>query len=679
MFAPDIFGQQTLTLFLASLGDTASRALATPSFVALAFASGMVSVCALARAATGGGVRARALSRTATLAIIVGFTAGAITAARHIGANDYWALGLRYLTLVSLATHITASLATSLGTAAAVIVVMATAGRQLGRSRITKATRDALIVGAAPALMVFVIAGNWINQHWLPGFLTIASLIGNLLWILTCGALAWPLGRVTLSMLRRAPGSIGAVYDRGRPSAIATILAATTFGLYAASAADRMFRASAPNIVMISIDTLRADHLGSYGYDRPTPNLDRVAADGTLFEQAIVQAPWTLPSHMSMLTGLYSRRHGVIHLTDRLGESQVMLTEILRNAGYVTAAFVDGGYLSLSFGYQGFDTFDDGPGTSEKQPVENIVRKALRWLASTRGRPFFLFLHTYQVHCPYDPLPRHDVYSDPDYRGPVQVAGNCGGYYDALRQRLTLEPADFAYIVAKYDGELHYVDEELGELFALLRTPRFADRTVIVVTSDHGENFDDHPRFPVGHSSLHDEVVRVPLLIAGPGIPAGQRIREQVESIDIMPTLLDLIGLRPPAPVDGRSLAPLMADGTFDGTLAFSENYWRVFDTVNERWISTDAVMIRTDDWKLIRRAPDNHYAPGMHRLFNLENDPHERHDLFEAQPEKAAPLAATLDAWNQEQAAHLMTSDAGEHATDDALEDRLRALGYVR
>ena len=439
--------------------------------------------------------------------------------------------------------------------------------------------------------------------------------------------------------------------------------------------------AAPPHVVLVSLDAVRRDAVGAFQGDGEsvTPELDALSRESIRFTEAYAQLPHTLPSHMSMLTGLYSRRHGVIHPTDRLGESQVMLAEILRNAGYATAAFVDGGYLSLSFGYQGFDTFDDGPGTSEKQPVENIVRKALRWLASSRGRPFFLFLHTYQVHCPYDPPPRYDVYRDPDYRGPVQVKGNCGGYFEALRQRVTLEPADFAYVIAKYDGELHYVDEALGKLFAALGTPRLAERTIIVVTSDHGENFDDHPRFPVGHSSLHDEVVRVPLLIAGPGVPAGRRIRAQVESIDIMPTLLDLVGLRPPAPVDGRSLAPLMADGTFDGTTAFSENYWRVFDTVNERWISTDAMMIRTNEWKLLRRAPDHYYAPGMHRLFNLENDPHERHDLFATQPETVAPLAAILDAWNQEQAAHLKTSDAGEHATDDALEDRLRALGYVR
>ncbi|HEX3035185.1 MAG TPA: sulfatase, partial [Thermodesulfobacteriota bacterium] len=246
------------------------------------------------------------------------------------------------------------------------------------------------------------------------------------------------------------------------------------------------FKPERPNVILISIDTLRADHLSCYGYSRNTsPNIDRFAKDSVLFKNTIAQAPWTLPSHMSLFTSLYPSSHGVILKDRRLDNKHLTIAEILQNAGYETVAFTDDGYLSRKFGYQGFDDFDDtsyyfhGSGG-----VETIYKKAVNWLRDSHPKPFFLFLHTYEVHAPFDPPPDYDIYSDKNYKGIVEVFGKSNDYYERIKPQMTLK--DYHYVIDKYDGGIYYTDHFLGKLFKELKDLGLYDKSIIVITSDHG-------------------------------------------------------------------------------------------------------------------------------------------------------------------------------------------------
>lgn len=267
---------------------------------------------------------------------------------------------------------------------------------------------------------------------------------------------------------------------------------------------------------------------------------------------------------MTMLTGLYPSRHGAVTKFNRLARHFVLLSEILRNEGYATMAVTDGGFLSEHYGYDGFEVFDEGSGVAEKGgmtgQVANRVDRAIELLEQRSDRPFFLFLHTYQIHCPYEPPARFDLFSDPGYDGPVEVEGQCVEYYRQIQDQMGKE--DYRYVAAKYDGLILYSDAELRRLFDYLEDSGLLGNSLVVVTSDHGENIGDHPQYQLGHSELYDHAMHVPLILRGPGLPAGLEIEQPVEGVDLMPTLLDLLDLSWKEPTDGRSLADLIAGGS---------------------------------------------------------------------------------------------------------------------
>jgi len=297
------------------------------------------------------------------------------------------------------------------------------------------------------------------------------------------------------------------------------------------------------NLVLVSIDTLRPDHLGCYGYmDRPTsPEIDALAARGAIFEQAIATAPWTTPSHMSLFTSLYPSSHGVDAPVNhprprRLHSSVPTLAQALRRAGFVTAAFTSNGPMRAEFGFsKGFDLYRETE-LVDGEDLARSYRRAKRWLLGHRDLRFFLFFHTYEVHLPNTHRPPSDEFR----RG---------------------KSAKHAHI-AGYDSDLRFADSYIGRLTTLLRTLALEDDTILILTSDHGENLYDrmvqiHPR---GHGyHLYDELIKVPLVVVGPGlVPPGSRVAAQVSLVDVMPTVIDLLGAEPPTFSHGRSLVPLL-------------------------------------------------------------------------------------------------------------------------
>ncbi len=322
------------------------------------------------------------------------------------------------------------------------------------------------------------------------------------------------------------------------------------------------------NVVLVSLDTLRPDHLGCYGYGRDTsPNIDRLAAEGVLFETVVSSTSWTLPAHHALLTSLPDPVHGVLWDNHRLDEARITLAEVFREHGFRTGGVFTAPYLLPRFGFaQGFDDYLDatrydkrlrGPdvlvASEQGRTTPGALDRVASWLDRDRSRPFFLFLHLFDIHPDLDPPPPFDTMFDPDYSG--EVKGRDVFHNPAIRPGMTRRDLD--HLIALYDGEIRYVDEAgIGRLVELLDEHGLLDSTLLVITADHGEEFFEHGRF--GHRwNLYDTTLRVPLVLWAPGlVPAGVRVPEMARIIDVMPTILELAGLPQSREGMGRSLVP---------------------------------------------------------------------------------------------------------------------------
>ena len=317
------------------------------------------------------------------------------------------------------------------------------------------------------------------------------------------------------------------------------------------------------NLILISIDTLRADAVGAYGYRRDTtPELDGYAENAALFESAYATSAWTIPSHFSIMTGLYPSQHGMILNTYRFEERRPTIARAFQRRGYATAAFVGGGYLDSFYGYDyGFDGYENRRPTHFQRRLPSVydfLEGAKSWLRSIGDQPFFLFLHTYQVH---------DYAS---FDAPRFVAPDLAGVYGhvdlvAAAQRHRSDELDAAdrplveYMRQRYDSALHHLDRRLGDFFEFIQKSGLNTNTVVVITSDHGEEFGEHGRTAHGWT-LYEEMLRVPLIWwLPPGMGMRGRVEGPVSSVDILPTVVDLFGLAP-IPSDGVSLLPRLQD-----------------------------------------------------------------------------------------------------------------------
>jgi arylsulfatase A-like enzyme/glycosyltransferase involved in cell wall biosynthesis len=407
------------------------------------------------------------------------------------------------------------------------------------------------------------------------------------------------------------------------------------------------------NLVLCVVDTLRADHLGCYGYERDTsPQLDRLAAESVRFAAAYAQAPETVASHASLFSSTYPAVHATwndpgpldpVRDYRALSPEAVCLAEVLQSDGYTTAAFADGGWLQVERGLgQGFETFE-----SRFLGAEDRVDQALEWLADHDARrPFFLFLHTYEVHTPYLPAEEFLADFEPDYDGPLrQVLADARAMMadGALKNPIvevhrklfaprlsTLTEADRRFLIALYDAEIRSADRALGRFFEALRAQgRLAD-TVLAVTADHGEEFGEHGSFE--HTQVYDECLHVPLLVRLPEGPRGTVREDRVELVDVMPTLLAELGLRVPTAAQGRVLDLRAAAGDAGPRVLWAEVNAPVPQAAWRR--GGDKVLLFPE-------------RPGEYRVFDLERDPSEREPLTDARAEElAASVRAQLEAW---------------------------------
>ncbi|MFA6049410.1 MAG: sulfatase [Candidatus Micrarchaeia archaeon] len=383
-----------------------------------------------------------------------------------------------------------------------------------------------------------------------------------------------------------------------------------------------------PNIVLISIDTLRADHVGAYGYYRnTTPNIDALAARGVLFENAISQAPWTLPSHVSIFTSLNPDEHGSTELnlsspsnTSGISGNLTTIAEALQRQGYATAGFASFNFFNFKGFEKGFGDYrvfssyeEDARGEEEK--YGKFFEAVSAWLNRTSGKKFFLFLHYFAPHGPYSPPAEFRGFADPDYSGDFNdsygLSADSGPDPAAPKKVSTKE--DIAYAEALYDGEIGFTDAQVGLVLERLRALGLENTTLVVLLSDHGEAFGEHGQFY--HKELYDENVRVPLVISGPAFPAsGAKISAQARLIDVAPTILDAAGVSIPAQFKGRSLMGLVRGEGGAELSAYSETRHMA-----------EIYSIRTGAFKAIRRVE---HGGEKSEYYDLANDPKELKNL---------------------------------------------------
>ena len=399
---------------------------------------------------------------------------------------------------------------------------------------------------------------------------------------------------------------------------------------------------AARNLLLVSLDTLRSDRLGCYGYaPAQTPRLDALAARGARFAQATTVTPLTLPAHSSLLTGTFPAHHGVrdnggFYLQDE----ETTLAETLHAAGYRTGGFVGAFVLDSRGGIaQGFDRyfddfdltrFDQAPGMDAIQrPGREVVDEALRWLAEKSDRPFFGWVHLYDPHAPYEaPEPFRSQF-------PATASG-------------------------AYDAEVAATDAQVGRLLDFLQLSGRDEDTVVMVVADHGEMLGEHGE-PTHGFFIYEGAVHVPLIVAGPGVVA-RTVAEQVRIVDVMPTALELLGLKVPASVQGASLLPLLR-GEPLALVAQSETYYPRY---HYGW--SELVSVQDGRFKLIRAT--------RRELFDLQRDPVEQTDLAGSEAARAANLEASLDGLLK----HVSRAGPprGPTTVDAETEERLQALGYI-
>lgn len=464
------------------------------------------------------------------------------------------------------------------------------------------------------------------------------------------------------------------------------VLAAALVGGTSCGAREQPAPWRPPDVLLISLDTVRADHLSLYGYSRETtPRIDRFARESIVFERAYAPTPQTLSSHASLFTGLYPVAHGLVKRGTVLSLEIPTMAELLSAHGYRAAAFVNAYFLAPEFGFsRGFEHYDFSHDIDDVRDADATNAAILSWIDGIAAdEPFFLFAHYFDPHSdwerlPYDasePFSSRFVGDAPDsFR-----AGNgtvwASRYLGLLnRENLPLSSADLRHLSDLYDAGIAYTDDRVGALLDALDSRGRLDRTIIILTSDHGEEFRDHGRLL--HTQNYEELMHVPLLVSFPemrghatascrdrggAVVRPGRADGLVQHVDLLPTLAECIGFTIPENVQGVSFLPALFGGATKRKAVY-------FDTVDD----SQRGVLRDDGWKLIEWP-----RRGRRRLYHLGTDPREQDDRSGKDPELAAALAARIETHLAD--AGVDRVPVGQVAVPEDVHRALEALGYVR
>ncbi len=562
----------------------------------------------------------------------IGFIIGIIKGVSLVSSNEYLQESLYNLALDTMQLSLNSTVSVSVILAIAAVIVL----------MIIKIYREnALVLISSFMILLYIVSFRRINPF------------NYLLFILLLYGLVYP---ICISVRLREKFNLLNKAVKGKLILVPIILILICNGfIYSYRLTNH---SKGPNIILISIDALRADHLSCYGYHRNTsPNIDRLAGQGALFKNAFTQAAWTLPSHASIFLSQYVWRHKVDNRDKRLSNSFTTLAEILRDRNYTTCAFVGGGFLSAEYGFnQGFEIYDDGsPRRRRFYEISFYINKLLSWLESVRNRKFFLFIHTYDIHDSYNPPPPYfNLYTKGGYEGKHLRTSKGIVPHELDASKLTPEEID--YIIAVYDGGINYIDYQLGKIFEKLNQLGIYENTIIIITADHGEAFKDHGC--MGHWRTYIEEVHVPLIMRGPGIPRNRIYENWGQLIDIVPTILEILNIPQRKEMQGRSLLPLMNNCEIEKN--FKTYSW-----------AHSSMSLRTKKWTYIMKPN------GPDELYDRINDPKEQNNIIEKRPLVAQKLKKELEDFIA------LTSEGKPQVAekvdiDEELKEQLKSLGYL-
>ena len=454
-------------------------------------------------------------------------------------------------------------------------------------------------------------------------------------------------------------------------------LAAGHAGLFAGCEGASQDR---PNVVLITIDTIRADHLGCYGYGRArTPNIDAFAAAAVLFDQASPTINTTLASHASLLTGFYPQTLALPRNSFPLEAEFETLAGILSGRGYETAAFVSASALHSRMGLaRGFhlyeETFEIQGLDQDQRRAQETTRAVMEWLGARHRNPFFLWVHYFDPHYPYDPPAPYDTLYGSGYEGPADGSMEyLSGIWERSARKIEPEQEDLQRVVDLYDGEIAYLDFWLGPLLERLGRPEHLERTLVAIAGDHGESLTEHDYLFNHGLKLYEPTLRVPLILRLPGTMGAEArtVPAQVQVHDLFPTILAASGAPVPPRVEAVDLTPL-ALGRTDSARPFvyaeASRPWQVERTHPGSYQNLHkAAAVQSYPWKLIVTPFENRTE-----LYDLERDPGELVDLSLQDPARVAELKRVLDAWRRG-----AVRVAGRPDPENL--ERLRSLGYTR
>ncbi len=453
-----------------------------------------------------------------------------------------------------------------------------------------------------------------------------------------------------------------------------------------------------PNVLLLTVDTLRADRLGVYGYRLDTtPNIDRLAMQGALFEDCTVQWPKTWPSIASLMTGAYPKTTGMQYVRRALPSSFHVLSEILRDAGYTTAAVVANYNIGKIFGFdQGFDDFieswqDKWAEEAKGQPFTNTPELVKRYTNATivtdqgisllrereKKRPFFLWLHYMDPHGPYVPPESFRNTFEGEHTEQPSPLGLLPKYQRQTDPETGKLITNLGFYQAQYDGEIRYLDEEIGRFLAELDAMNLSGSTVIVLTADHGESLGEHDYYFDHGKFSYQVTARIPLMIVNQGvIEAGRRIKQPIGLIDLPPTILELAGIEAPVTFEGESLLSLLRGA---GNGRRSEHVFMESGYYPE----ATQLTVRHAEWKLIhvQARQDRRLMAGTEfELYNVYEDPYETKNLVSRHPDVVEDLKRVLSDWY---AGGSPLGEKGEEIDIESLDPKsiemLKSLGYIQ
>jgi arylsulfatase A-like enzyme len=429
------------------------------------------------------------------------------------------------------------------------------------------------------------------------------------------------------------------------------------------------------NVILISIDNLRADHLPCYGYDKNTaPAICKFAKEEVLFENAYSSAPWTFSSHFSMMTGVYPKKMSELLITSNaiLDDSYDTLAEKLKREGYQTQAFTGGGYVSGKLGFsQGFDSYDERGGFIRNN------KSIISFIKNNTDKKFFLFLHDFQVHAPYDPpkqiklkffegeVPQRCVNETFKDVNQFQMLKNpMLGVNSNLKTNPTTkknnsscasEARGLEYAISQYDADIYAVDITLGEILESVKQAGLLDKTIIIITADHGEGFGEHDLFFHGNS-LYNELIHVPFIIHIPHVNSD-RINTNVEIVGIIPSIMEVLGLKKPEGLDGLSFVPVIEGAKYSKMIL--------------SFMDKKASEINQNSVKGILTMPLNNKTKGFKEVYDLSKDPREKNNIIN-QSEETNSFDSIGLLYNSIQ------EGQGQVLADPEVLDQLKALGYL-